>query len=399
MLSFVGIPEQLHSTRLSAIILIIYALSSYNTISSKNIYKGTIAYNQFRKYILICSLLTFISILLYILIGKREGSHAMESMLNIMIFGLPVIWAISVIFNDVDEIMCILLYVGILQSIAIIICLADPNIATIIDITLNSSDTDAWYSSHRNGYAGGIGCITSSGVVKFSVSMLACIYLYLKSSKKIYIILYLFFSVIASLIARTGLLYALIGLFFIIYVSPKKTVFLKFIFTMLFIGLCVFLFVPEKELMGFIDERFGRYEYLQDESVDNGFFYNYFVSEDVHIPPLSIDTFFGVGMLSGTSGNGYIVNIDGGFLRFYSAFGLPITIMYYFFLMNTFWKLARNQKNNICKFIMYLFYIFIIIAEFKEPSFLSIWSLTLYFSLALILDNKVYNLYSSVRTE
>ncbi len=85
--------------------------------------------------------------------------------------------------------------------------------------------------------------------------------------------------------------------------------------------------------MGFIGERFYRYELLQDESADNGFFYNYLKSEDVKIPPLSIGTFFGVGMLSGISGNGYHVNVDGGFLRFYSAFGLPTTILYYFPIM------------------------------------------------------------------
>ena len=183
---------------------------------------------------------------------------------------------------------------------------------------------------------------------------------------------------------------ALIGLFFIIYTFPKKTVFFKFIFIFIFVGFCVLFFVPEKELMGFIGERFYRYELLQDESADNGFFYNYLKSEDVKIPPLSIGTFFGVGMLSGISGNGYHVNVDGGFLRFYSAFGLPTTILYYFFVFGTFRILARKQKNRICKFIMYLFSLILIISEFKEPSFLSIWSLTIYFSTALLFDKSFH---------
>ena len=381
-LSFLGLPEQLHSTRVSAIILIICAISKSLIDRNNLISKYSCAYKSYKQYVKLCLSLLVFSCLQYIIIGKIEGVHLFEQMLNIILFSLPVIWAIQVIFKDLSYFMKILLWVGIIQSIIIVICLSSPNVAQLIDLTFNRS-ADDWIALHRTGYAGGIGCITSSGVVRFSLSLVACVYLYIKEKRWVYLGVYIALFIVSSFIARTGLLYGIIGLFFIL----KGVSFRYKIIVVLFLVIASSLIlcsVPSDQITQIMDEQLFRYTYLYEDGLNDAFFSKYFKGDATSIPMLNLDTFFGTGMVSGKAGNGQIVNVDGGYLRLYSAIGLLCTLVYYLCVFSCFYNLIKRANNYVLKCTMLFLTISLVIAEFKEMAFISVWALSFYFSIAML---------------
>lgn len=386
-LSFIGVPESFHSTRLSALLIIIVSIFYRLKKKHYNTYK-TFGYVKLKLYLVACVILTLFSFILYICIGKQQGFHIFEYMANILIFGIPVIWALSVIFDKLEDFMLVLVLVGILQSISIILCLSSPIFSQIIDSTFNSH-MEEFFRQHRGGYAGGIGCITSAGVVKFSLSLIACVHLFLKSKKVLYLIIFIILSIIATLISRTGLIIVVLGMYFIIRSLTSKQI-VKMVITLFTFVFLIFL-IPKELLDDFISTRFYRYSELFESGLKQNFFDAYFHGSTTIIPPINLETILGTGMLSGISGNGYRVNVDGGFLRTYSAIGLPLTIVFYTWLFYQMYSIYRFSRNQIDKQSILLLIIVLLVAEFKEMTFVTVWSLSMFYSVSILVykTNKI----------
>jgi hypothetical protein len=143
-----------------------------------------------------------------------------DTMLNIVLFGIPVYWAHKRIYSKLDDFMSVLLYATIIQTFFIILCLYDTNFAALMDLTFNYvEDGNNRIERLREGYAGGIGCIAAPGAILYSLGVLACSYLFVKRKKWYFFLLLSVFLLISSMIARTGLLIDMVCVLYILIQS------------------------------------------------------------------------------------------------------------------------------------------------------------------------------------
>lgn len=109
------------------------------------------------------------------------------------------------------------------------------------------------------------------------------------------------------------------------------------------------------------------------------------VIRSMNIPPLTIETFFGTGMIYGITPSGLILNHDAGYVRMYTAIGLVGCVAYYGIIYGYYLSIVNKVKNKTDKRI-YLFFLFaIIIGEMKEP-FLGKTPITIILSCILLLE-------------
>ena len=386
-LSVIGIPNQIHSRRISSIIIIIIGILNYFRNRDKfHFIRNNTCYAQFKKYCKICAFITLYALCLFIYIGKNgSGVHLVEYMLNICIFSIPVTFVLCNIFRDIDEFAKILIYVGILQSVIIIACLADASLANVIDITFNDTGESDYNAAHRFGYAGGIDCITATGVIKYSTALLATVYMYCKYKKPVFLFTFIFFSIINSMIARTGILFDAICFLFVLYGGLNRKVIANFLIPILLVGGVIYMIVENQNNKQFLNERYQRAITLREEKTNDKFFEQYL---DGDYPPLSPETFMGVGMISGQSGNGYWVNIDGGPLRVYSSIGIIFSILFYISIFTILYKCIKVQIIKSDKLFMYLVAIIYLLGDIKEMTFLNTWPMSIYFIIAVLLEKK-----------
>lgn len=384
-LSFLGLPSQLHSSRLSVILLVVSA----SIIVLKNNNRGR--FSVFSMSSVITTLRLFVFLLFYgliisLLIGFGEGDNIVVTLLNYFILAIPSFWAFSKIFHTADEFIKILFYVGVIQSVFVLLSVLSPSFATALYLTVNVSDNiDYQFADLLDNYAGGIGCITSSGVVRYSTGMAACVYLYLKKKSPVYLLCFTFMSVIAAMIARTGLLYVITGVIFIMVGSLKSRSFLKVVLAIGIVGILSINLLTDERYKDFFHDRYARFEILKDDK-GKSFFENYFHGEDTRVPPLNFETFFGTSILSGESGNGYVVNVDGGPLRLYSAVGVLMCLVFYWVFFKVMLKTAKYTYNQELKLFLILLMICFVIAELKEQFLLLPWPTVFFYILAYLND-------------
>ena len=381
-LSTFGIPEQLISPRLAAICLIVYGLLFYfKQIRIKNTKYSPLSSKEYRKYALIMVFLTGYGYLLYMSIGIREGDSFFVTMANICLFTLPVIWILTKIFKNIDDFFIALVLVGVAQSILIIICLIDKSFAALLDMTFN----DTYSPNLRGGYAGGLSCIAALGLIRYSVSILAVCYLYVKYKKVFLLLLFSVFAVLATMIARTGAIIDIICIVFIVASSANNKILLRLLIPTFLIVLIVYLILDTGDYNEFLSERYSRMSDLKETGLRKNFFDGYFSGSYI---PLELETLFGVGVVSGLSGNGYLVNIDGGFLRIYSAIGPILSICVYAYLYRSILKTSSIFARKSEKYFMWLFFVFFVIADFKEITFFLVYPMCIFFVSAILMERE-----------
>lgn len=374
----IGLPSQMHSTRIGAIGLCLLGLFSVKR-DIKTVYTVVGVY----KYLFLCLLLLLYSIILITFKGKGIGLHFSDAILNNLIFTIPVIWALSNIFHDIESFFSVLISVGVIQSVFIIICLIYEPFQIILDHTFNNVDSE----THnvlilRSGYAGGLGCITSTGVIRYTTSLFATSYLYVKKEKSRYFFLFVLFAIMNSMIARTGLLMDLLFLFYILFSRNNGKKMATYLLSLCIVCGALYLIVNSGQYDSFIEERFHRYTNLEENGLKEDFFSGYFSGE---IPAIQNNLLIGTGLQSGVATDGTVVHIDGGFLRTYSAVGLFFTLVIYAFFLRVMIKNMKSQKNKADKIFMFFILLFILIAEFKEMTLFIVWPLTIYFTIAVLL--------------
>lgn len=380
-LSFLGLPPEMHSSRVASILLVLYALVRCESNWPIELQQKSKIGRTFIRIVRLYLIFALYSCTLYLIQGPGVGTHSFITLINFFIITIPIIWAYNILFDDIDSFMKVLLYVGLIQGVVIVIGQKFPSFILFLNTTFNyKADLNSNYIfiDLVNNYAGGIGCITSQGAIRFASGLIASSFLYIKHSQSKYFFIFVFFAVVSSMIARTGLVLDLVCLISIIISKLHER---KIISIIAFLGLlCVISLISANIISAnssYWKDRYKRYESLKE---DKGvvFFTDYFQGEETTYPCLEENLFVGVGIFSGQSASGTKVNVDGGFLRTYSAYGLIPALIFYYILFTNFYILLKIPKIWYDKVLLMMLIISLIIGEFKEFFFMTYWPMTFF---------------------
>ena len=385
-----GIPSFITSSRISAIIITIVALikSSKKSVRDKR-YLGE-PRKAIRRFCWFHVPIFLYMLFLYIAIGVQGDSRHMVTILfHTFVFRILPIWAFFICIDKLDELMKILLIATGIQTAIVWLCITNPVIMNMIDTTFHLGEM----YTYRDTYAGGLGCITSQGLIRYAVGEVACVYYYYKKNNIWYIALLLLFSLTGSMIARTGLLVAIICILFVLYyvIRRKKLS----VFGPIVVSAVLALFVTSMVLesssnRSFFSFRFtymlGLFEETETATdiYDITFFDKYMHDINTYIPPITYKTLIGTGVPSGTSGNGVYVNVDGGFFRLYVAYGLILAVVFYVFFLVTTLRVSYSFYQKEIRYTMLLMLSLIIVGEIKEWNIYASCHVTIFFLIALL---------------
>lgn len=388
-LSLFGLPTFLTTRRLVVIGLLFYILISKGLNRTFSPRGFGICWNPFYKIMLFQFFILVYSLLLLIVVGKGTGDHMIGSSFRLLLLGFFPVFIFKEVFENVDDFMRSILLATLLQSGFVIYCLIDPLFGVMLDSTF-SLDED-YVQDHRIGYAGGLNCITAPGCLKFSMGLVAAVYFCIKHKTLIWYAIFIFLSVIATMIARTGLLLSICGLLIILFEGfqhGSSKMIIRIIFPLSIVGIFLLYFV----LSGGFDDLFDfkRLQMLTDGGEgQNRFFKEYFEGDDIHIPPLSIDTLIGLGITSGVSASGIQVITDGGFLKVYASVGIIFCILFYINYFVESIKIKNHIKDSFVRNTLTYFLMVIVLGEFKEVAIYSQYMVSFYFTTVALYEKSI----------
>ena len=361
--------NSLTSTRVASVAILFWGFFSQNKLFVIQIGNNN-AEKSFQHYLFINLVLLLYTSFVLILWGEGTGEKVTNIYINILTFSIAFYFGCRYIFRDVEELMQILLIVTLIQCLIVFASLFSTEVYSWLRTNFysNSFFELSGKLSSMKGYALGIGCITSKGSQKISLGIVACVYFVLKKKKNtLYLVLMLFITLASTAVSRTGIIYTVIAILYLLMIAIKKapkkakSILGKIVLVMLIAIGFVFVF----NLKSLLENIFWRLSVLL-QGGGNSFFSAYFKGADTVIPGISIETLVGTGIWSGMSGCGLMINADGGYVRTYFALGLVMSVIYYvFFGLNYIW--GTKKLNNIEKNVSILFFIFILLGEFKEP--------------------------------
>lgn len=334
------------------------------------------------------------SILLLFFIGSGNGETLISPIIDFLVT-VPLFYlSATYLYDNEDELMRDLIIISVIQGIILFACLFNSGIASLIDSTFNSNviiNQGRGYTQMRaGGYNGGLACITSLGALKMSLGILGCGYFFLKGRQiPLLSVCFLFITAASATTARTGLIVSVIVLLFVLIWSIKVRQFavLKIIISLIVIMALFFLFFYAR-VSQLLPSTFRRIFELLENGMRADFFDAYWRGTNTEVPPLSLQMVFGIGITSGTAGNGITIHADGNFRRMYAAIGLPLAIVFYYVIIRSMMKCSKLLETVYGKFACFLFLTLMFIGEFKEPFFYSLYLYELFFVfVALALRN------------
>lgn len=216
-----------------------------------------------------------------------------------------------------------------------------------------------------------IDCGGATGSVIMFVGCLIIIgeLLYCTDKKEKNKLLIQYFLIVAGtmFIARTGFYFEILLLLgYGIYTLQKdfrmfKTLMLWFAGVC---SVCIIYLLFSKD--SYLKQQFMEWtlEIFTNVSGEGSFYAGFF---NMPIPRLSWETFRGTGIFFGSTTNQTIMYHDSGYLRIFSALGLPMSILYYGIILWFYLFIAKKIKNKKFRKWMYVFLIFIFVIEIKEP--------------------------------
>ena len=361
--SFPILPNSFLSRRISALILFISAI-----IKSGGVIKlsPTKASKEYKRFVKLQIFLLLVGVISLVFIGSGSGRNIISGYLETIIFGTMAFYGITHLFGSTEGFMKSLLLVTIVQCIIIFIGTISSNFQSVL---INFTNSQIWDLEHMTnyGYAIGFGCITSSGVFKLSLGIIATIYLLTKTKKNIvlYIFFFIFISIAMIAVARTGFVLMIFGLIAILLILIKSNPIKAFQLTgaILFIALFAFFLFAITGISSYFETIFKRLLNTINNNSWSQFFDLYIGSETTIIPKIG---FFGELVVSGTSGLGNQINVDGGFIKVFFAMGIPLAIVFYFSV--AYLSLSTKKRNysfDSCIIIL-LFVVVLFLGEFKE---------------------------------
>lgn len=372
------VPSMPFGTVLPVLCVLTFYLS-YALLRGKVRLENTITSKSVRLYILWnFFLLLYVSCLLQVN-GNDYGENLtpIKDYIQMMII-LPIFYISGrLLFRDLGDLMKIL-YIGvIIQSIIILAALFSPILT--IGLTLlfpeGSYNTDQYGGFEQvisMGYKVGLGVFSSGGSLKMAIGQIgACYFLINSQGAKLryHLIIYLLIAVATSIVARTGLLISVVGLFSV-FIAKRKIeghcalgfVSLVLLFILLGYSITVLYFSTD-----FLEDTFQRLIKTADKGIYDTYFRGYSgEGGDNVIPPICLETIFGLGITYGKTRSGITSITDGGIMRNYSAMGLIIAFINYITIAYILFKHKKTTKSYGHKIIILFIFLVLLIGEFKE---------------------------------
>ena len=369
-----GLSTAITSRRVSillfALLLVCRAFVKNNGKLSVPKMNGCVAKCVRNHFVMQIAMLVYGSLVIF-MIGAGKGDSIVIDIVQYLLFSMFPILLFYSYYDSLDSFMQAILWVTIAQTVIIIICLTSSDFAYMLDHTFATGETLEYITSHREGYAGGLACITAPGAFKYSLGLVACVYFVLKKKKMWYLITFFTFSVVITMISRTGLFISAVGFVVILWGTWQErnnSSLFKVTLSTVIIVIVAFGLFYLFDLRAFFDSRLQRLFKLFEDGFKAEFFDYYFSGESIGNVYVEInsETFWGIGITSGTSGNGVTVNVDGGFLRLIAALGVPMAVLLYLSFASNLFRLQRNTQGNLQKYTMLFFLVILLMAEFKE---------------------------------
>lgn len=376
----------LRSVQLSIVAILLWTIVRNYKKKSRRIESNM--KNRYLNFIRIHIILFIYVLFLYFIIGVGSGPTRPMFFVLILffIYRLLPTFAFYQCIDSFDELMRIILISTLLQTVIIWMCLLSPSFQAFID-TFNLEEQ----VEQRIGYAGGLGCITSQGVIRYSIGMVACIYYYFKEKSIWSILVYSILAVTCTMISRTGLVISVVGVVFLTFsfirtISVKQTMVISTSVIILLVALNLIL--GSNAMSSFFNDRFFRLTALfeeveyANELSDIYYFDAIRHGEDARIPPVTVKTLVGVGITAGIAGNGVHINADGEFIRVYAAYGLIIAIFFYLYFYTMILRTSFSVKDRSIKLAMLFMLCVIIVSQFKEFTIYAACHVPIFFLMA-----------------
>lgn len=335
-ISILGLPEQLNSTRVSIIIAFIWSLFQNR---GKITFTSNLTNRNFCKLLLFFVFLVLYSVIGLILGNGWNGTTITAMLLNFILFYSLAFWSFSKLYRNIDELMFSFIIITLIQCCVIDIGMVSSTFRSFIINTFNYSsywntakDIEAMFNG---GYSFGIGCMTSTGSLQMSLGYIGLMYFMIKDNTYIFLkwFIYIMFTISTIFLARTSLAISVLYLIFYVLRPSKsnKSKIASVIQIMLpFLCLAIVSYFSDT---GFIIDRLRRVIRTFEYGVYKTYFEDYLYGYGNVIPGISIDTIIGTGLVSGSNGNGIVVNADGGYIRSFVALGLPMSLCFYLLML------------------------------------------------------------------
>lgn len=368
-----GIPTKLSSRKIAFIIFSLICLNQCFRYDRKIVASGkVIKYYSIEIGICIFSLF---HVFIRAFIHGLEQSEYVEYpyVVYFIIFGLLAPICIILVFQDLEEFLKTLILASLYQAIFVVLefniwplkVWLSENITTTSNILY--TDTDR---------ATGLGASGAALSVWLFFGIYACIYFILTKKKHMkYWNAALVILVAQFLSARTGFYTGIVSIIVVEIVRNKNIKVLRRTFNKVSMMLLAIVGAITFSLyMGNIDvdDKLENLIYLVNRNfnisriIGNNSFFSTFFS--MGVPPLSIETFLGYGVISGNNLEGeLLLRHDSGFIMRYFADGLFMAIIEYSFfavMLITMWKSIKSKKlrGYTIGLILVIF-----LVEIKEP--------------------------------
>ena len=214
---------------------------------------------------------------------------------------------------------------------------------------------------------GMLGAAGATGSWILFIGCALCFYSAWKTRKVRYLLLYFLFLLALMFVGRTGLymgLALLVLLFFHLLVQSAGFAVKLICFGVFgFLALVAYvLFAPDSYLKQATIRWVGE---IFIKGVGEGSTVRALV--DMGIPPLTAETFWGTGIMTGTTVHGSSTFSDVGYVRYYMALGIVGAVLYYLWAYGFLAYEWFHIRDRFTKRAAGLFLLFLMIAELKEP--------------------------------
>lgn len=322
------------------------------------------------------------------------GQNLIGFIVNYLIFVPLTVLAFSSIYDDVENLLRDLVIITLIQAFIMLICMMNSDFAAIIDNVFNKGiiiNANRDYEVMRKqGYNGGIACITSTGSLKMGLGIIGCCYGMIKQKNMLFYYISLIVITVSSLTAsRTAIVITGVLLFMTVlyFVKNHNIGFVRFILiSLLILVICIFVILPR--VSNYLPKIFSRVYELMEKGIRAGFLDGYIAADSSSVPSLSLHMLLGTGIVSGYAGNGEFINVDGNIRRLYSAIGLPMSIVFYFVVIVSMLNCLKHVSDKKVKFAGSLFFLILLIGEFKEPFFYSLYFIELFYVFVILAIKK-----------
>lgn len=323
-----------------------------------------------------------------------KGAFQVSSLISLWLYMALFPILLTPLFKDTLEFAKCQWYVTLVQSIIVLVGRIFLSFRLLIFYKFSFGDGRLLEGIENGIRSVGVDLSGSAGSVVLFSGLICGGYLFFCSEKKRKKrILFETTFVLGALLfmGRTGLYFGIIGIIIVcLNCLYRRDPIIKEIFkVIIFIGIAAFIYIllaPDTWGLRTWIKWITEFKHLFDKSSAIS------VIHSMNIPPLTLETFFGTGMMYGVTQSGLILNHDAGYVRMYTSIGVVGCVAYYCIIYLFFISMIHKIKNHTTKWIYLFFLITIMICEMKEP-FLSKTPITIIFSCMLFLEMRNENRY------